>query len=77
LFASDLDAAALATAREGSYPLAIEADVSEDRLRRFFTREGDHCRIKREVRDLVVFAEHSLLKEPPFSHFDLSPVAIS
>jgi two-component system CheB/CheR fusion protein len=71
LFASDLDAAALATAREGSYPLAIQADVSEDRLRRFFTREGDHYRIKREVRDLVVFAQHSLLKDPPFSHIDL------
>ena len=71
LFASDLDAAALATAREGSYPLAIQADVSEDRLRRFFTREGDHYRIKREVGDLVVFAQHSLLKDPPFSHIDL------
>src|SRR5262245_58675121 len=71
LFASDLDAAALATAREGSYPLAIQADVSEERLRRFFTREGDHYRIRREVRDLVVFAQHSVLKDPPFSHIDL------
>ena len=71
LFASDLDATALATAREGSYPLAIQADVSEDRLRRFFSREGDHYRIKRDVRDLVVFAQHSLLKDPPFSHIDL------
>ena len=71
LFASDLDATALATGRAGSYPLAIQADVSEERLRRFFTREGDHYRIKREVRDLVVFAQHSLLKDPPFSHIDL------
>jgi two-component system CheB/CheR fusion protein len=71
LFGSDLDTTALATAREGSYPLAIQADVSEDRLRRFFTREGDHYRIKRDVRDLVVFAQHSLLKDPPFSHIDL------
>src|SRR6185295_1579222 len=51
LFASDLDAAALTAGREGSYLLAIQADVSEERLRRFFTREGDHYRIKREVRD--------------------------
>jgi two-component system CheB/CheR fusion protein len=71
LFASDLDGAALATGREGTYPLAIQADVSEERLRRFFIREGDHYRIKREVRDLVVFAQHSLLKDPPFSHIDL------
>lgn len=71
LFASDIDAVALSTAREGVYPVAIEADVSEERLRRFFTREGDQYRIKREVRDLVVFAHHSLLKDPPFSHIDL------
>jgi two-component system CheB/CheR fusion protein len=71
LFASDLDTSALAAAREGSYPLAIQTDVSDDRLRRFFVREGDHYRIRREVRDLVVFAPHSLLRDPPFSHIDL------
>jgi two-component system, chemotaxis family, CheB/CheR fusion protein len=71
IFASDLDAGALATAREGLYPLAIRADVSEARLRRFFTREGESYRIRREVRDLVVFAQHSLLRDPPFSHIDL------
>jgi two-component system, chemotaxis family, CheB/CheR fusion protein len=71
VFASDLDAGALATAREGSYPLAIQTDVSEERLRKFFTREGDHYRIRREVRDLIVFAPHSLLRDPPFSHIDL------
>jgi two-component system, chemotaxis family, CheB/CheR fusion protein len=71
VFASDLDAGALATAREGRYPIAIRADVSEERLRKFFTREGDHYRIKREVRDLVVFAQHSLLRDPPFSQIDL------
>jgi two-component system CheB/CheR fusion protein len=71
IFASDLDAGALATAREGRYPLAIQADVSEERLRKFFTCEGDHYRIKREIRDLIVFAQHSLLRDPPFSHVDL------
>src|SRR5262249_39629403 len=53
------------------YPAAISADVSEERLRRFFTREGEHYRIRREVRDIVVFASHSLLKDPPFSRLDL------
>jgi two-component system, chemotaxis family, CheB/CheR fusion protein len=71
VFASDLDAGALTTAREGRYPLAILADVSEERLRKFFTREGDHYRIRREVRDIIVFAQHSLLRDPPFSHIDL------
>src|SRR5262249_43557541 len=52
------------------YPEAIEADVSEERLRRFFTREGHHYRVRRELRDIVVFAVHNLLKDPPFSHMD-------
>jgi two-component system CheB/CheR fusion protein len=71
VFASDLDTGSLATAREGRFPAAIEADVSEERLRRFFDREGDHYRIKREVRDIVLFATHSLLKDPPFSRVDM------
>jgi two-component system CheB/CheR fusion protein len=71
VFGSDLDSRALASAREGRFPLAIEADVSEERLRRFFTREGDHYRVRQEVRDIVLFAVHDLLKDPPFSHIDL------
>jgi len=71
VFGSDLDSRALASAREGRFPLSIEADVSEDRLRRFFAREGEHYRVRQEVRDLVLFAVHDLLKDPPFSHVDL------
>ena len=71
VFATDLDARALAVAREGCYPSTIGADVSDDRLRKFFNLEGDEYRIKREVRDIVVFAVHNLLKDPPFSRLDL------
>ena len=71
VFGSDLDARALALGREGRYPLAIEADVKEERLRRFFTREGDHYWVRQELRDMVLFAVHDLLKDPPFSHVDL------
>lgn len=71
VFGSDLDVGALATAREGRYPLAIEADVSEERLRRFFVRESDHYQVTRELRDLMLFSRHSLLKDPPFSKLDL------
>jgi two-component system, chemotaxis family, CheB/CheR fusion protein len=71
VFGSDLDSRALVAAREGRFPVAIEADVSEERLRRFFMREGDHYRVRQEVRDLVLFAVHDLLKDPPFSHVDL------
>jgi two-component system, chemotaxis family, CheB/CheR fusion protein len=71
IFGSDLDVRALAVAREGRYPASIEADVSEDRLRRFFIREGDGYRVRQELRDTVLFALHDLLKDPPFSHVDL------
>jgi two-component system CheB/CheR fusion protein len=71
VFGSDMDSRALNIAREGRYPAAIEADVSEERLRRFFTRDGDQYRVKRELRDTVLFANHSLLKDPPFSRLNL------
>ena len=71
IFASDLDATALAIAREGRYPLAIEADIGEERLRKYFTKEVDHYRVRREIRDMVLFATHSLLKDPPFSKLHL------
>jgi len=71
VFGSDLDARALTVAREGRYPATIEADVSEERLRRFFTREGDGYRVRQELRDMVLFALHDLLKDPPFSRVDL------
>jgi two-component system CheB/CheR fusion protein len=71
VFATDLDVRALATGREGRYPVAIEADINESRLRRFFSRDGDYYRVRQELRDIVLFALHDLLKDPPFSHVDL------
>jgi two-component system CheB/CheR fusion protein len=70
VFGSDLDSRALVTAREGRFPAAIETDVSEERLRNFFTREGDHYRVRQELRDIVLFAVHDLIKDPPFSRID-------
>src|SRR5688572_19424788 len=71
IFASDLDEGALATAREGRYPRSIEADVSEERLQRWFVDEGAYFRIRQEVRESVLFAIHSVLKDPPFMRLDL------
>jgi two-component system, chemotaxis family, CheB/CheR fusion protein len=71
VFASDLDENAIRSAREGLYPTAIEADVSHERLARFFTQEGDHYRVRREVRDAVLFTHHSVLRDTPFSRLDL------
>lgn len=71
IFATDLDEGALATAREGRYPRTIEADVSDERLDRFFVDEGTHYRVRKELRDTVLFATHSVIKEPPFLRLDL------
>jgi two-component system, chemotaxis family, CheB/CheR fusion protein len=71
VFASDLDENSIRYAREGLYPTAIEADVSRERLSRFFTQEGDHYRVRREVRDVVLFTHHSVLRDAPFSRLDL------
>ena len=71
VFASDLDEKALMVGREGRYPLGIEADMTEERRKRFFTREQSGYSVSRELRDAVLFARHSLLKDPPFSRADL------
>ena len=71
VFASDLDEGALATAREGRYPRTIEADVSTERLQRFFREEGEQYVVTKELRDCVIFTTHSPLRDPPFSRLDL------
>ncbi len=71
IFATDLDAEAIAIARRAVYPNGIAADVTPDRLERFFVRDDDHYRVRPEVRDRVVFAPHDLLSDPPFTRLDL------
>src|SRR5262249_20281340 len=61
----------LEKAREGFYPGDIEADVNPERLNRFFHKENGGYRIQKEIRELVVFAPHNLLADPPFSRLDL------
>lgn len=71
LFATDLDEEAVQIAREGYYKDAEVADVSAERLRRFFNREAEGYRVRRELRESILFAVHNALKDPPFSHLDL------
>ncbi len=71
IFATDIDERALAEARVGTYPEAISADVSAERLQRFFIREGDRYRVVKELRDQVLFSPHNVLRDPPFSRLDL------
>ncbi len=71
IFATDLDERAIAKARDGFYTDAEVADVSEARLKRFFRREPEGFRVRRDLRETVLFAHHNLIKDPPFSHIDL------
>ncbi|MCA1564410.1 MAG: PAS domain S-box protein [Acidobacteria bacterium] len=73
VFATDIDEAAIATARDGYYTLNDAADVSPERLSRYFTSEADEgFRVRREIRERVLFAVHNLIKDPPFAHLDLA-----
>ncbi|MBS0149660.1 MAG: PAS domain-containing protein [Nitrospira sp.] len=71
IFATDIDGQAIATARTGLYPAGISDDITPVRLQRFFTKEDGWYRVKKEIRDLVIFAVHNLLTDPPFTKLNL------
>ena len=71
VFATDIDQSAIAFAREGLYAKSIVADVSPERLRRFFTSEQGRFRVRKDLRETVLFAAHNLLRDSPFSTLDL------
>ena len=73
VIATDIDSQAVATAGAGIYPASIAADVSPERLARFFSTEpdGSSFRIHKRVRDLLVFSEHDVVKDQPFPRLDL------
>jgi two-component system CheB/CheR fusion protein len=74
VFATDIDREAIDHARAGIYPSSIVADVSAERLAHFFDQDnpdGSAYRIQRTIRDMLIFSEHDLIKDPPFSKLDL------
>ncbi|MFO7934687.1 MAG: CheR family methyltransferase [Bacteroidales bacterium] len=71
VFATDLHEISLKKAREGYFPGDINIDVSSQRLKRFFIKQDDGYRIRKELREQVVFTPHNLLADPPFSYLDL------
>ncbi len=71
IFATDIDASALAEARRGQYTSAVERQVSAERLARFFTKHGESYSVTKALRDLCIFTEHDLVKDPPFSRMDV------
>src|SRR6185295_187735 len=71
VFATDIDEEALAEARAGRYPNTIASDVSPERLARFFTKDHEHYCVSKELREMMLFSLHNLLRDPPFSRLDL------
>ncbi|MBV8939421.1 MAG: PAS domain-containing protein [Alphaproteobacteria bacterium] len=71
IFATDLDDKAINHARVGLYSDGIALDVKPERLARYFNREDNHYRIKKNIREMVVFATQNLIQDPPFTKLDL------
>jgi two-component system CheB/CheR fusion protein len=70
IFATDIDTTAIEKARIGSFS-GIASDVSKERLNRFFTSEGNLYHIRKEIREMLIFAPQSIIKDPPFTKLDL------
>ncbi len=71
IFATDIDHDAIETARKGLYSTNIAVDVSPDRINRFFSVESEGFRVKTSIREMVLFATQSVIRDPPFTRLDL------
>src|SRR5207237_10181642 len=71
VFATDINEQAIADARDGLYPSMIEADVTPERLREYFQRDHGRYRVRKEIREKVLFAAHNLLRHAPLSRCDV------
>ncbi len=71
IFATDIDRDAIHFAASGSYPESIAADISPRYLAKYFHKRGDNFQVVRSIREMVVFAQHNLIKDPPFTNIDL------
>jgi two-component system CheB/CheR fusion protein len=71
VFATDLDQDAIDKARQGLFPANITADVSKERLKRFFTKEERGYRVRKEIRERVIFAPQNVIMDPPFTKLDI------
>ena len=71
IFATDVSERVLEIARKGVFDPGIEANISKERLRRFFLKIDRGYQINKQIRDLCVFARQNVLRDPPFSRLDL------
>jgi two-component system CheB/CheR fusion protein len=71
IFGTDIDPDAVNAARAGIFPDSIAGGVSEARLKRWFSKEENHYRVKKSIREMLVFAVQSIIKDPPFTKLDL------
>ncbi len=71
IFGSDINSDAIESARTGFFPENIVADISEERLKRFFSKKGVRYHVDSKIRDMMVFAVHDVTRDPPFSNMDL------
>ena len=71
IFGTDANEKNIEKARQGTYPKSIDDNVSENRLKRFFTSDNGHCRITKPIRDMCIFAKQDITTDPPFSNIDL------
>jgi chemotaxis methyl-accepting protein methylase len=70
IFATDLDRDAIDKARQGAFPGNIIADVSAERLNRFFSKDEHGHRVRKEIREMIIFAPQNLIMDPPFTKLD-------
>ena len=71
IFATDIDQHALDIARQGRYPEGIVDQVSAERLQRFFDKRDNTYEVKKSIREMCIFSQHDLIRDPPFSRLDL------
>lgn len=71
VFATDIDSSAIDAARKGIFPASTVGGVSDERLERFFIRTDDSYQIKKDIRETVIFAQHNIITDPPFTKLDM------
>ncbi len=71
VFATDVDSDALEFASAGKYPESIIADLTNERFHKYFIRTGDKYQVANQIREMVIFAQHNIIQDPPFNKIDL------